>query len=460
MSTSPSAVSLKRDLGLWSAVAIVVGTVIGSGIFIVPNVMIRNMGTPGMVFVVWVVGGVMSLSGALSYAELSAAMPGAGGEYVYLREAYGPLWSFIYGWTQMWVAKSGSIATLATAFFLYVANFHPELKQPAGQIPIPLGPSGGPLEVNFGQILGMALILALGGLNYFGVKIGGRVQVLVTICKVGLIFAVIAIGLGTGHGDVRNFQSIAPVTATSGIAAFFTALVAALWAYDGWNNVSMVASEIRDPQRNLPRALIGGTAAVMAIYLLANAAYFYVLPAKDVAASDLVAADMMRRIFGQAGANMVSVAAMISIFAALNGSILSGSRVPYAMALDGLFFKSVAKVHPEFRTPGISILALSAWSAILVLSGRYDQLFTYVIFASWILYGMTTAAVLVLRRKRPEMPRPYRTFGYPVIPIVFVMSALCLVISTLFNSPRESLLGLSLVLVGLPFYYSWARRRT
>ena len=459
MSTSPSAVSLKRDLGLWSAVAIVVGTVIGSGIFIVHNVMIRNMGTPGMLFVVWVVGGVMSLSGALSYAELSAAMPGAGGEYVYLREAYGPLWSFIYGWTQMWVAKSGSIATLATAFFLYVANFHPELKQPAGQIPIPLGPSGGPLEVNFGQILGMALILALGGLNYFGVKIGGRVQVLVTICKVGLIFAVIAIGLGTGHGDVRNFQSIAPVTATSGIAAFFTALVAALWAYDGWNNVSMVASEIRDPQRNLPRALIGGTAAVMAIYLLANAAYFYVLPAKDVAASDLVAADMMRRIFGQAGANMVSVAAMISIFAALNGSILSGSRVPYAMALDGLFFKSVAKVHPVFRTPGISILALSAWSAILVLSGRYDQLFTYVIFASWILYGMTTAAVLVLRRKRPEMPRPYRTFGYPVIPIVFVMSALCLVISTLFNSPRESLLGLSLVLVGLPFYYSWARRR-
>jgi APA family basic amino acid/polyamine antiporter len=411
-----------------------------------------------MVFVVWVAGGIMSLSGALSYAELSAAMPGAGGEYVYLREAYGPLWSFIYGWTQMWVAKSGSIATLATAFFLYVANFHPELKQTAGHIPIPLGPSGGPLEVSYGQILGMALILALGGLNYFGVKIGGRVQVFVTICKVGLIFAVIAIGLGTGHGDMGNFRSSVAVT-TNGIAAFFTALVAALWAYDGWNNVSMVASEIREPQRNLPRALIGGTAAVMAIYLLANAAYFYVLPAKEVAVSDLVAADMMRKIFGQAGANMVSVAAMISIFAALNGSILSGSRVPYAMAVDGLFFKSVANVHPQFRTPGISILALSAWSAILVLSGRYDQLFTYVIFASWILYGMTTAAVLVLRRKRPEMPRPYRTFGYPVIPIVFVMSALCLVISTLFNSPRESLLGLSLVLVGLPFYYSWVRRR-
>jgi len=456
---SSPAVSLKRDLGLWSAAALVVGTVIGSGIFIVPNVMARNVGAPGMVFVVWVAGGLMSLSGALTYAELSAAMPGAGGEYVYLREAYGPLWSFIYGWTQMWVAKSGSIATLATAFFLYLANFHPELKQPIGNIPIPLGPSGVPLEINLGQILAMVLILALGGVNYFGVKIGGRVQVLVTLCKVGLIFAVIVIGLGTGHGDAANFATNVISTASGPVAAFFAALVAALWAYDGWNNVAMVASEIREPQRNLPRALIGGSLAVMAIYLLANAAYFYVLPATEVAASDLVAADMMRRIFGQTGANLVSVAAMISIFAALNGSILTGSRVPYAMALDGYFFKSIARVDPTYHTPGVSILALSAWAAILVLSGRYDQLFTYVIFASWILYGMTTASVLVLRRKRPDMPRPYRTFGYPVIPIVFVMSALGLVISTLFNSPRESLLGLALVLVGLPFYYYWAKRR-
>ena len=447
--------ALKRDLGLWSAVAIVVGTVIGSGIFIVPNTMIRNMGTPEMVFVVWVVGGLMSLCGALSYAELSAAMPGAGGEYVYLREAYGPLWSFLYGWTQMWVAKSGSIATLATAFFLYLGNFHPELKQTAGQIPLPFGL---PLEISFGQILAMVLILLLGGLNYFGVKIGGNVQVLVTVCKVGLIFGVIVIGLGSGHGDVINFQTATPVS-SPGVAAFFAALVAALWAYDGWNNVSMVASEIRNPQRNLPLALIGGTLAVMGIYLLANLAYFYVLPAGEVAKSDLVAADMMRKIMGQAGANGVSVAAMISIFAALNGSILTGSRVPYAMAADGLFFKAVAKVHPQFRTPGISILVLSVWSAILVLSGGYEQLFTYVIFASWILYGMTTAAVVVLRRKRPDMPRPYHTFGYPFVPIVFVLSALGLVISTLFKSPIESIRGLLIVLAGLPLYYYWAKRR-
>jgi APA family basic amino acid/polyamine antiporter len=243
------------------------------------------------------------------------------------------------------------------------------------------------------------------------------------------------------------------------VAAFFAALVAALWAYDGWNNLSMVGSEIQEPQRNLPRALIGGVVAVMAIYLLANIAYFYVLPAGEVAATKLVAAEMMAKIFGPPGAKLVSIAAMISIFAALNGSVLTGSRVPYAMAEDGLFFRPMAKVHPAFRTPGVAILALSAWSAVLVLSGRYDQLFTYVIFASWILYGMTTAAVLVLRRKRPEMPRPYRTFGYPLVPIVFVLSALGLVISTLFNSPRESLLGLTLVALGLPFYYFWSSRR-
>lgn len=460
MSAPSSAASLRRDLGFWSAVAIVIGTVIGSGIFIVPNTMVQNTGTPAKVFVVWIVGGLMSLTGALSYAELSAAMPGAGGEYVYLREAYGPLWSFLYGWTQMWVAKSGSIATLATAFFLYLSNFQPELLRPLGKIPIPLGPDGGPIEVSYGQILAMALIMALGGLNYFGVKVGGDVQVVVTICKVGLIAAVVAVGLGSGHGSMANFHTSVPMAVSkSAIAGFFTALVAALWAYDGWNNLSMVGSEIQEPQRNLPRALIGGVAAVMAIYLLANLAYFFVLSAPEVAATQLVAADMMAKIFGAPGAKLVSAAAMISIFAALNGSILTGSRVPYAMAADGLFFRPMAKVHPEFHTPGVAILGLSAWSAVLVLSGRYDQLFTYVIFASWILYGMTTAAVLVLRYKRPEMPRPYRTFGYPVAPAVFVLSAMGLVISTLFNSPRESLLGLSLVALGLPFYYYWSSRK-
>ncbi|HWR54404.1 MAG TPA: amino acid permease, partial [Bryobacteraceae bacterium] len=248
------------------------------------------------------------------------------------------------------------------------------------------------------------------------------------------------------------------IPVAGGAAGFFAALVGALWAYDGWNNVSMVSSEIRRPQRSLPLALIAGTAAVIVIYLLANLAYFLVLPASEVAGSSRVAATMMRRIAGEGGAAAVSIAAMVSIFAALNGSILSGARVPYAMARDGLFFSSIAKVHPVYATPGASILALSAWAAVLVLSGRYSELYTYVIFASWILYGMTAASVLVLRRKRPDLARPYRTAGYPVVPVLFVLGAAAVILFTLRQSPRESLLGLGIIILGFPFYFHWKRR--
>ncbi len=452
----PKVIELRRDLGLWGAISIVVGTVIGSGIFLVPRAMVLRVGSPSMVFVVWVFGGLLSLCGALSYAELAAAMPEAGGEYVYLREAYGPLWGFLYGWTQMWVAKSGSIATLATAFFYYLTNFFPLLDGVFYTVPLPLGAHGAPLDLRYGQLLAMALILFLAGVNYFGVKLGGEVQIIVTAVKVFLIAFIVVAGLGFGTAHAPA-PAAAPHPLT--IAGFFAALVAALWAYDGWNNVSMVASEIRQPQRSLPLALIAGTLAVIVIYLAANAAYFHVLSAAQVGSSERVAADMMRHVVGGWGAHAVSIAAMISIFAALNGSILSGARVPYAMARDRRFFASVAKVNATYHTPGVSILALSAWSALLVLSGRYEQLFTYVIFASWILYGMTTAAVIVLRHKRPDLPRPYKTLAYPVLPVLFVLVAILLVLSTLFDSPRESLLGLGFIFLGLPFYYYWERRR-
>jgi APA family basic amino acid/polyamine antiporter len=288
--------------------------------------------------------------------------------------------------------------------------------------------------------------------------VGGNVQVGVTIVKVGLIFLLIIVGLTFSGGNTANFTSSVP--AAGGVAGFFAALVAALWAYDGWNNVSMVSSEIKNPQRNLPLALVFGTLGVMAIYILANLAYFYVLPAAGVAASDRVAAEMMRQVWGAGGANAVSIAAMISIFAALNGSILTGSRVPYAMARDGLFFKSIGEVHPKYFTPANSIIALSGWSMVLILSGGYDQLFTYVIFASWILYGMATASVLVLRRKRPDMERPYRAVGYPVVPIIFVLVAAALLLSTLQKSPRESFLGLGIMATGIPFYLYWKKKLT
>jgi APA family basic amino acid/polyamine antiporter len=301
----------------------------------------------------------------------------------------------------------------------------------------------------------MALILFLAGVNYFGVKLGGEVQVIVTGVKVLLIAFIVIAGLGFGKAHGGSAVAVSHPLTTAG---FFAALVAALWAYDGWNNVSMVASEIRQPQRSLPIALIAGTLVVIAIYLAANAAYFHVLSASEVGASPRVAAEMMRRVVGGWGANAVSIAAMISIFAALNGSILTGARVPYAMARDGLFFAPIANVNAAYRTPGASIMALSVWSAILVLSGRYEQLFTYVIFSSWILYGMTTAAVVVLRYKKPHLERPYKTIAYPVLPVLFVIVAIFLVLSTLFDSPRESFMGLALILIGLPFYHHWRRR--
>ena len=456
MSTASSRIELRRDLGTWPAMSIVIGTVIGSGIFLVPKTMIQRVGSVEWLFAVWVVGGLLSLAGALSYAELAAAMPEAGGEYVFLREAYGPLWGFIYSWTQTWVAKSGSIATLATAFFVYLSNFFAPLDTVFYTLPLPLGPHGGPLELRWGQICAIVLIASLGWLNYFGVKLGGNVQVTVTAIKVALIAVVIVAGLCLGQPHA-SAPAPAPLASPT-FAGFIAALVAALWAYDGWNNVSMVSSEIRKPRKNLPLALIGGTLAVIAIYLLANAAYFRIMTPQEVAGADRVAADMMRKIWHAPGANAVSIAAMISIFAALNGSILTGSRVPYAAAREGYFFRAVARVDPKHRTPGVSIAVLSAWASLLVLTGKYDDLFNLVIFASWILYGMTAAAVIVLRVKRPDLERPYRTLGYPLVPALFVAAAFILLLSTAIDRPRESLMGIGLILLGLPFYFYWRKQ--
>ena len=438
---------LKRDLGLVAALAIVIGTVIGSGIFRVPQTMINSVGTVPLVFLVWVVGGALSLAGALTYAELAAAMPGAGGEYVYLTEAWGPVWGFLYSWTQMWIGKSGSIATLATAFFEYTAHFIPQFEK--------VWLSAGPISIKYGQVFALVMILVLGLVNYFGVRFGGRVQVAMTAVKVALIAFVILAGMLYAHpaSTAAIPPGVPPIT-----TGFVAALVAALWAYDGWNNVGMVASEIKNPGRNLPLALILGTSLVIAIYMMANWAYFRVLTPAEVGAHKLVAAEMMERIQGPVGAGLVSIAAMISIFAALNGSIMTGARIPYAAARDGLFFKSAARVHPVFRTPGVSILMLTGWAALLVLSGKYDDLYNFVIFGSWILYAMAASSVFVLRRKRPDLIRPYKTVGYPVVPVLFLIGAAALELSTLRDRPVQSLAGIVLILLGLPFYFYWKRR--
>jgi len=450
--------SLRRVLGLWSAVSIVVGTVIGSGVFLVPSTMIRYVGSVPALFVVWTVAGLLTLFGALTYSELAAAMPEAGGEYVYLSAAYGPFWGFLYGWTQFWVAKSGSIATLAAGFYTYLTLFFPLLGASLAVVPLHIGPGGSLLEVHYGQLVAIALILILGAVNYMGVRAGGNVQIFVTVIKMALIAGLIAVGILSGRGHMGHFA--AHISARAGVAGFFAAMVSALWAYDGWNNVSMISSEIREPQRNLPRALIFGTLAVIATYVLINIAYFYVLTPGQVAASHRVASDMMSNLWGPAAAGLVSVAVLISIFAALNGSILSGSRVPYAMARDGLFFRHAAAVHPRFQTPGTSMLMLCAWSCVVVLSGWYDDLYNFVIFGSWILYLMTAVSLFVLRRKQPNLRRPYRVTGYPIVPVLFIVVAAMLLFSTLRTRPRESIMGLGLMGLGAPFYLYWNRRRS
>ncbi len=449
--------SLERALGLWSASSIVVGTVIGSGVFLVPSSMIRSVGSVKTLFVVWVVAGILSLFGALSYAELAAAMPEAGGEYVYLSAAYGPFWGYIYGWTQFWVAKSGSIATLAAGFYTYLTVFFPLLAAPLVVLPWRIGPGGSRLEIHYGQLVAIALILILGGINYLGVRAGGNVQVFVTAIKLTLLASVIAVGLFASRGNIAHFSG--HIAASAGISGFFAAMVSALWAYDGWNNVSMVSSEIRNPQRNLPRALIFGTMTVIVIYLLINLAYFYVLSPAEVGASHRVAADVMNTIGGHIAVVGVTVAVLVSILAALNGSILSGARVPYAMARDGLFFRTAAVIDPRFRSPSHATLMLCLWSCIVVLSGWFDDLYNFVIFGSWILYLMTAFSVMVLRRKRPELKRPYHVIGYPFVPVLFVGVALLLLISTLQTRPRESLMGLGMMALGVPFYFFWKSKQ-
>jgi basic amino acid/polyamine antiporter, APA family len=435
----------------------VVGTVIGSGIFLVPKRMIAEVGDPGTMFTVWVVGGLLSLFGALTYAELAAAMPEAGGEYVFLREAYGPFWGYLYSWTQLVVAKSGSIATLGTGFYLYLSVFLPALNHSVVTIPYPIGPGGNPLEIHVGQLIAIGVIAVLCAINYVGVEAGGKFQVIVTALKMVLLAGVVVIGVFCTSGSYAHLRESAG--AGNGFSGFVAALVGALWAYDGWNNVSMVSSEIREPQRNLPRALIFGTAAVMLTYLAINLAYFHVLSPLQVSHSDQVAATMMATLFGSGAARAITVAVMISILAALNGSILSGARVPYAMARDGYFFAPVATVHPTYRTPGVSMIVLCAWSCVLILSGWYEQLYNFVIFGSWILYAMTAASVFVLRRKRPDMVRPYRVFGYPVVPALFVLVAAVLLVSTLVHSPRESIMGLAFMALGIPIYFHFRRRK-
>jgi APA family basic amino acid/polyamine antiporter len=429
---------LLRALGLWQAAAIVVGIMIGSAIFIVPAEITREVGSARAAVCVWIVAGVLSLCGALSFAELAAMMPQAGGQYVYLREAYGPLVSFLCGWMFFLVQQSGGIATLAVGFARFLGGPHPLF--PWQQ-----------------KAAAAAAVLALTAINCRGVRQGGWVQLIFTGLNAGTIVALVVLGLLLGRSSPGPAISLPQPGGLAFLSAFGVAMVAAFWAYEGWNNVTFAAGEVKRPERTLPRALILGTTFVLIVYVLLNLVYYHVLSAAEVAASPRVAADAAVRILGPKGSRLVSLAIIIAVLGSTNGSILAGARVYYAMAKDGLFFRWCGAIHPRFCTPHLALVVQGVWSAFLVLLAGYEALFTFTVFAAWIFYALTAYAVIVLRRKRPELPRPYRVFGYPLVPLGFVLGAAWFVANTLVEKPLEAGAGCLIVAVGIPVYWLWKR---
>ena len=443
---------LARDLGLSHAGAVVVGTIIGSGIFLVPAEMMQAVGSARMVYLAWIVGGLLSFFGALTYAELGAMKPQAGGEYVYVRDAYGPLAGFLYAWTWFLIAKPASIATVVTGLVRILGTF-PQFSffsHPCMTRPVP---------VNYGQLVAMGAAVLVSWLNYLGIRRAGDFQFLFTLLKVAIILGIVAVGFSYHAGTWANFATEF-AGAKGGIAGFFAALVAALWAYDGWNDLNMVAGEIRDPERNIPLSLIWGVATVGALYILVNAAVQYVLPAAAVAASERPASDAVAMVLGRAGAGLVSAAMALSMLVTLNGTIMSGARVPFAMARDGYFFQAIAEVHPRYHTPSVAIVVQAVLAIVLLLlGGNFRQFFSLAIFAEWLFYMIAGSTIFVFRIREPRAERPYRVWGYPLVPAVFVAVSAVLLYYTFTDNLRNSLAGTVAILAGIPVFYFFAHQR-
>jgi len=433
---------LPRVLGLFSIVSIVIGTMIGSGIFINPANVARDVGTPGLMLLVWVVGGLLSFFGALAIGELAASYPQAGGIYVYLREAYGPGLAFLFGWTLFLIVESGTIATLAVGFSTkYLPYF------------VTLSPAQG-------KVVAVSLIAILAAVNVMGVRKGaGLMNFLTTIKFVGLIGICVVVFV-FASGSTANFieGGAAPSGQGGLLGNFGVALVAALWAYKGWETSTYSAGELRKPERTLPLGLFIGTLCVVVLYILVNLAYLYVFPAARMAASNRIAADVMEAAIGPVGASIIAIITLLSMTGTANGHLLTSPRVFYAMAKDGLFFKSVAKVHPTYLTPHVSIILVAAWASLLSLSGTFEQLFSFVIFGFWIFMGLTVLGVMILRMKKPDLPRPYKTWGYPLTPILFILSSVFLTVNSLVRTFWNSFAGLAIIALGIPVYLVWKRR--
>jgi len=450
---------LARALSLRDAIALVL-SVIGTGIFLKTAPMAQLVGSPSNVLLAWLAAGLLSLAGALTYAELGAMMPEAGGDYVFLREAYGNLLAFLFGWTNLVLISTGGVAAVSTALASFLSSFVP-LDAVWATRDFHLLGQVVHWRLGIQQLLAVAVILLFSAINSRGVAVGARVQWMATVAKLGGI-AIIVFGafLLSRSGSWDHLR--APVTAgiaSGGITAFGAAMLAALWAYQGWSNVSMVAGEIEKPERNVPRALIYGMLLVILVYLVTNVAYFYALPFSEILTSNSTAyrdalpvAAKAAQTFFSYGAQLVSIAFIICVIGALNGIILMNARVPFAMARDGLFFRRLGELSPSTRVPVAAIWTQAIWASVLALSGTFDQITTSVMFALWIFFALVGSSLFVLRRKLPAAPRRYRTPGYPVVPALFVLVAVWLVINSVKAYPVESAVGLLLIALGLPFY--------
>ncbi len=445
--TTAQTTELKKDLprvlGASHATAIVVGTIIGSGIFLVPQEMMRAVGSSQLVYLAWITGGLLSLFGAMTYAELGAMLPYAGGEYVYLRGAYGDVTAFLYMWTWFAVAKPASIASVTSGLARTLGVF-PAFHGLENNI--------GPLPVTWAQIFAIFVTWLITGLNYLGIKKAGDFQLVFTCLKAVLILVIAGFCFLSPLGRWSNFATSFP-GATGGFSGFMIALIASLWAYDGWNDLTMVAGEVKRPERNLPLALIGGLFIVGALFMVTNAAIQYILPAVQIAASPRPAVTAMGIISGSRGAALVSAGMALSIFVTLNGTIMSGARIPFAAARDRLFFSKLATIHPRFQSPSTSLVVQGLLASLLLLAlGRFQQLFELAIFAEWLFYMLTATTVFVYRRKAPNAVRPYKVWGYPLLPALFVIGAGILLYSSYTSNLKGSLIGTAIILLGLPFF--------
>lgn len=444
---------LPRVLNASHATSIVVGIIIGSGIFLVPREMMAAVGSSRMVYTVWVVGGLLSLFGAMSYAEICATRPRYGGDYAFLREAYGDLTAFLYMWTQVVIAKPASLATIAAGLARVLATF--------AVFSFFERPAFAHLRLMWGQIFAIAVTWLITGLNILGTRKSGNVQLALTWLK-GLLIVVIAGFCFTAAGNHGSWHNLATefTGARGGFAGFMIALVAALWAYDGWSDVAQLAGEVQNPQRSMPLALVGGVAIVGSLYMLTNAAIQYILPAVTIAASYRPAADAMQVVAGHWGSGLVSIGMAVSIAATFVGSSLSGARVPFAAARDGLFFKQLARVSPSFRTPSYALLLQAVLTSLLLLViGKFQALFSLAIFSEWLFYALTASTLFIFRHREPNAVRPYSVPGYPVVPVLFILSAAVLLVFSFHDQPLNSLLGTGVILLGVPLHYLLQNRR-